>query len=130
MKKNGKYICNRCGCVIDVEHDLDCEEYQMFKRRSISRVGGDRAGEKYHRVDEHTKLHFCGKCDRLLISYVYSHEFKKPPISEEIIRCRDCARFLRHDCPLSFLEKQRMCFIDMRSDFFCGYAERKDGEQE
>lgn len=125
-KKNGKYICNRCGCKIDTVRDLDCTEIKMFQSRSITEIGGG-PEEKFYRVDTATKLRFCGRCMQDLMShYVYGYEYKKPPISEEVIYCRECKRHLTTECPLCYIEKQTLQFIDMRNNFFCGYAERKE----
>lgn len=131
MKKNGKFICNRCGKVIDIEHDLDCVETKMFVQRNIcTAIPDDDIGKQFARTDNHTKLHFCGKCNDMLQYYVWGCETKTQPIAEEIIRCRDCVKYFRHDCPMSFIEKQEMCFIDRRADFFCGHAERKEDTDE
>ena len=124
-KRNGKYICNRCGCKIDTAHDLDCTEVRMFQSRSITEVGGEHS-EKFSRVDTATKMHFCGRCMQDLLShYVYGYEYKKPQITEEVIYCRECRKYLTAECPLCYIEKQTLQLIDMRNNFFCGYAERK-----
>ena len=117
-KRNGKYICNRCGCMIDTANDLDCNEVKMFQSRSITELGSG-AEESFSRVDSSTKLHFCGRCMQDLMShYVYGYEYKKPPISEEVIYCRECRRYLTTECPFYSVKEKR-------NNFFCGYAERK-----
>lgn len=137
MKRNGKYICNRCGCKIDTANDLDCMEVKAFQFKSISEIEpsvemrslidvddyGSR--NKFFRVSDATKYHYCGKCMNKLMQYVYSYEFKKPPITEEVVRCGDCERYLTSSCPMSYIEKKTLQFVDMRNDFFCGYGERK-----
>lgn len=124
-KRSGKYICNRCGCKVDTANDLDCTEVRMFQSRSITEIGSG-PEEKFTRVDAGTKLHFCGRCMQDLLShYVYGYEYKKPPIAEEVIYCRECRKHLTSECPLCFIEKQTLQFIDMRNNFFCGYGERK-----
>ena len=118
-KRNGKYICNRCGCKIDTAHDLDCTEVKMIQSRSITEVGGEHS-EKFSRVDTATKMHFCGRCMQDLLShYVYGYEYKKPPIAEEIIYCRECRKYLTAECPFYSVKEKR-------NNFFCGYAERKE----
>lgn len=126
-KKGYLFVCNRCGRVIDTENDLDCVETMMFSQRNIGeRPEEDDAGREFHKVDSGSRLHFCGKCNDMLMShYVYGYEVKKPPISEELVRCEDCVRRLRSDCPLCYIENQKLCFIDMRRDFFCGYGEKE-----
>ena len=118
-KRNGKYICNRCGCKIDTAHDLDCTEVRMFQSRSITERGSG-AEKSFSRVDNATKLHLCGRCMQDLLShYVYGYEYKKPPIAEEIIYCRECRKYLTTECPFYSVKEKR-------NNFFCGYAERKE----
>ena len=125
-KINGKLICNRCGNVIKTKEDLDCQAVKMFQSKSISECCSE-PDEKYSRVDTATTLHFCGNCIQDLLShYVYGYEIKKPPITEEVVYCKDCKRQLTSECPLSFIEKQTLQFVDMRRNFFCGYGERKE----
>lgn len=126
-KKGYLLICNRCGKVIDTENDLDCVETQMFRQRNIGeRPDDDDAGREFHKVDSGNSLHFCGRCNDMLMShYVYGHEIKKPPISEELVRCEDCVRRLRGDCPLFCTGDGKPSYIDIRRDFFCGYGERR-----
>ena len=127
-KRNGKYICNRCGCKIDTAHDLDCTEVRMLQSRSITEVGGEHS-EKFSRVDTATKMHFCGRCMQDLLShYVYGYEYKKPPITEEVIYCGDCKKYLTSKCPLCVIPNQALRPIDKRNNFFCGYAEREELE--
>ena len=117
-KRNGKYICNRCGCMIDTANDLDCNEVKMFQSRSITELGSG-AEESFSRVDSSTKLHFCGRCMNDLMShYVFGYEYKKLPIAEEVIYCYDCKRHLTIECPLCYIEKQTLNFIDMHGNFF------------
>lgn len=125
-KRSGGYICNRCGCTIDTAIDLDCVEVKMIESRGITELGSG-PEEKFTRVDHPARLHYCGRCMQDLMShYVYGYECKKPPITEEVVYCRECRRFLTAECPLSFIEKQTLQFIDMRSNFFCGYGDRKE----
>lgn len=123
MKRNKNYICNRCGKVIDTEHELDCIEIKAFQYRSISNVTekiklnpiAEHDSNKFERISEATKFHYCSDCMDMLMKYVYGYELKSA-VSEEIIRCRDCKKYLR-DCPIEYRG---------RNDFFCGYGERKE----
>lgn len=125
-RKNGKYICNRCGCVIDAKSDLDCTETKMFLQRNISEIP-EEPDTTFSRVDKAAKLHLCGKCNNMLLShYVYGFEIKNPPISEELVRCEDCRKFLTSECLLAKIERGNLEFIERRRDFFCGYWERSD----
>lgn len=60
----------------------------------------------------------------MLMQYVYDYEYKKPPISEEIVRCRDCVRRYKSECPLYINNNGMQKHLDNRNDFFCGYGER------
>lgn len=122
-RKAGKYICNRCGRKIDTANDLDCVEAKTFQTKSITEMGSG-PEDKFTRVDKATKLHFCGKCMDMLMQYVYDYEYKKPPISEEIVRCRDCVRRYKSECPLYINNNGKQKYLDNRNDFFCGYGER------
>lgn len=124
--------CNRCGCKIDPDKDLDCVALKMFQIKNITNIQPDpsyniKRDTGYHRVDAATKLHLCGRCMSALMShYVYGSEYKKLPISENIVLCGDCKHHLLSSCPLCYIEKKTLQFVEMRSDFFCGYGERKD----
>ena len=68
MKRNGKYICNRCGCKIDTANDLDCMEVKAFQLKSITErepsvevrsLVDDDGRNKFFRVSDATKYHYC-----------------------------------------------------------------------
>ena len=42
-----------------------------------------------------------------------------------VIRCKDCAHNGLFDCPLCYIEKQTLQFIEVSPDFYCGQAERR-----
>lgn len=127
MKKKGKYICNRCGKIIDTKTDLDCIEAKAFMYKSITEIKPEKEfrsitnkefdDTKFSRMGTYTKYHFCGECYDMLIKYTYGFEYDTV-ISDEIIRCRDCKKYGR-DCPLQY---------HGRNDFYCGYAESKHGK--
>ena len=77
-KKGYLYICNRCGEIIDTENEIDCVETMMFRQRNIGeRVADDDSGREFHEVDGGGRLHFCGKCNQMLMShYVFGREYK------------------------------------------------------
>lgn len=43
----------------------------------------------------------------------------------KVIRCKDCAHNGLFDCPLCYIEKQTLQFIEVSPDFYCGQAERR-----
>lgn len=40
----------------------------------------------------------------------------------KVIRCKDCALDGNPECPLSYIEKQTLCFVEHSPMFFCGKA--------
>lgn len=44
----------------------------------------------------------------------------------EVIRCRDCAKEGLTTCPMCWIEKHTLIFINRDPDFYCGEAERKE----
>lgn len=45
-----------------------------------------------------------------------------------VVRCKDCEKEGRFDCPLAYIEKQTLCFVNHDADFFCADGERRSGE--
>lgn len=50
------------------------------------------------------------------------------PYAQELIRCKDCRKFLTAECFVAYIQNQTLTIIEEREDFFCGYAERRDEE--
>ena len=48
----------------------------------------------------------------------------------DIVRCKDCAREGLGTCPLCYIEKQALIFINHDPEFFCAYGERRDNDGE
>lgn len=47
----------------------------------------------------------------------------------KVVRCKDCIHDNTIECPLCFIEKQTLQFINHDAKFFCGKGERKqDGK--
>ncbi len=44
----------------------------------------------------------------------------------EVVRCKDCARDGRFDCPICYIEKQTLVFVNHDPMFYCGCGERKE----
>ena len=47
----------------------------------------------------------------------------------KVIRCKDCALEGRIECPLSYIEKQTLCFIEHPPMFYCGKGRVKEDYQ-
>ena len=44
----------------------------------------------------------------------------------EVVRCKDCAKEGLATCPICYIEKQTLQFINHDPEFFCGYGERRE----
>lgn len=44
----------------------------------------------------------------------------------EIVRCKDCARMNRYDCPMCYIENKTLQFIAVEPNFFCGKGKLKE----
>ena len=57
--------------------------------------------------------------------YEAHFESVKKSSNKKIVRCKDC----RHDglisCPIAYIEKQTLCFINHDADFYCAKGEIK-----
>lgn len=38
----------------------------------------------------------------------------------EIIRCKDCIKLNRYDCPMCYIENKTLQFVQVKPNFFCG----------
>lgn len=47
----------------------------------------------------------------------------------EVVRCKNCVKEGRFDCPLCYIENKTLQFINHDAEFYCGFGERK-GESE
>ena len=43
----------------------------------------------------------------------------------QVVRCKDCAHMGLFDCPLCYIEKHTLQFIEVSPDFYCAKAERR-----
>ena len=44
----------------------------------------------------------------------------------EIVRCKDCVRMNRYDCPMCYIENKTLQFIAVEPNFFCGKGKLKE----
>lgn len=43
----------------------------------------------------------------------------------EVVRCKDCAKNMLFTCPICFIEKETLQFVNHSPDFYCGEGERR-----
>lgn len=47
----------------------------------------------------------------------------------EVVRCKDCVKLNRHDCPMCYIENKTLQFAEVKPDFFCAagrFTEQED----
>ena len=44
----------------------------------------------------------------------------------EIVRCKDCVRMNRYDCPMCYIDNKTLQFIAVEPNFFCGKGKLKE----
>lgn len=44
----------------------------------------------------------------------------------EIVRCKDCVKLNRHDCPMAYIENKTLQFAAVEPNFYCGKGELKE----
>lgn len=47
-----------------------------------------------------------------------------------VVRCRDCAHDGLLTCPICYIEKHELIFVNHDPEFFCAYGERMEGGSE
>ena len=50
--------------------------------------------------------------------------------AEPIVRCKDCAFVDSLECPINYIDHQRLIFTNRAPDWFCAEGRRKDDQQE
>ena len=46
----------------------------------------------------------------------------------EIVRCRDCVKLNRHDCPMCYIENKTLQFAEVKPYFYCGAGKLTEEE--
>lgn len=41
----------------------------------------------------------------------------------EVVRCKDCVKLNRQDCPLCYIENQTLQFAEVKPNFYCSKGE-------
>ena len=44
----------------------------------------------------------------------------------EIVRCKDCVKLNRHDCPMAYIENKTLQFAAVEPNFYCGKGKFKE----
>lgn len=47
----------------------------------------------------------------------------------EVVRCKDCVKLSRYDCPMCYIENKTMQFAEVNPNFFCGAGSLKEQEE-
>lgn len=42
----------------------------------------------------------------------------------EIVRCKDCVKLNRYDCPMCYIENKTLQFAEVKPNFYCGAGKR------
>ena len=46
-----------------------------------------------------------------------------------VVRCEDCVKDGRFDCPICYIENKTLQFINHDANFYCSYGERKENNK-
>lgn len=44
----------------------------------------------------------------------------------EVVRCKDCVKLNRHDCPMAYIENKILQFAAVEPNFYCGKGKLKE----
>ena len=44
----------------------------------------------------------------------------------EVVRCKDCVKLNRHDCPMAYIENKTLQFAAVEPNFYCGKGKLKE----
>lgn len=47
----------------------------------------------------------------------------------EIVRCKDCVKLNRYDCPMCYIENKTLQFAEIKPNFYCGLGRLKEPEE-
>ena len=45
----------------------------------------------------------------------------------EIVRCKDCVKLNRYDCPMCYIENKTLQFAEVKPNFYCGAGKLTEG---
>ena len=46
----------------------------------------------------------------------------------EVVRCKDCVKLNRHDCPMAYIENKTLQFAAVEPNFYCGKGSLSEEE--
>ena len=58
------------------------------------------------------------------------NHYKSKSLFVEAVRCKDCEKNGLATCPICYIEKQALQFINHDPEFYCAYGERKGRKNE
>lgn len=47
----------------------------------------------------------------------------------EIVRCKDCVKMNRFDCPMSYIENKTLQFINVKPNFYCAAGQMVEEDE-
>lgn len=47
----------------------------------------------------------------------------------EIVRCKDCVKLNRYDCPMCYIENKTLQFAEVKPNFYCAAGRLKEQEE-
>lgn len=47
----------------------------------------------------------------------------------EIVRCKDCVKLNRYDCPMCYIENKTLQFAEIKPNFYCAEGRLKEQEE-
>ena len=47
----------------------------------------------------------------------------------EIVRCKDCVKLNRYDCPMCYIENKTLQFAEVKPNFYCGAGKLTEDDE-
>lgn len=89
---------------------LEREKYELLKSEYE---------ENIKLTTEYANLNARLKEEIRVYEYYFEHR-------EKVVHCKDCKFNGLFTCPLSYIEKQTLCFINQSPDFYCAVGKLKE----
>lgn len=89
---------------------LEREKYELLKSEYE---------ENIKLTTEYANLNARLKEEIKVYEYYFEHR-------EKVVHCKDCKFRGLFTCPLSYIEKQTLCFINQSPDFYCAVGKLKE----
>lgn len=94
---------------------------------NLERKEHEKLKAEYQRVAE-LATQYANTIDRLkkkINCYEAYEAYLNDKPQKNIIRCKDCKHDGLISCPIAYIEKQTLCFVNHDADFYCARGERK-----